>query len=70
MADGRKHRKELQQFYGVSSSGEHLDTSYDINSKFFNQDMYVQKIIKVSIFIRVYFDTIFLQNYVHHFKLG
>nr|XP_045605815.1 vacuolar protein sorting-associated protein 51 homolog [Procambarus clarkii] len=39
----RKRRAELLQFYG---SGPKEDTSYDINSKHFNHDMYVQKTIK------------------------
>ncbi|KAK3879184.1 hypothetical protein Pcinc_016227 [Petrolisthes cinctipes] len=38
----RKRRKELLQFYGGSTE----ETPYDINSKHFNLDMYVQKTIK------------------------
>ncbi|KAK8740021.1 hypothetical protein OTU49_003327, partial [Cherax quadricarinatus] len=41
----RRRRAELLQFYG---SGQKEDTPYDINSKHFNHDMYVQKIIKES----------------------
>lgn len=40
----RRRRTELLQFYGA---GGKEDTPYDINSKHFNHDMYVQKTIKV-----------------------
>lgn len=41
----RRRRTELLQFYGRGSSEE---APYDINSKHFNRDMYVQKTIKES----------------------
>ncbi|XP_042864479.1 vacuolar protein sorting-associated protein 51 homolog isoform X1 [Penaeus japonicus] len=41
----RRRRTELLQFYGA---GGKEDTPYDINSKHFNHDMYVQKTIKES----------------------
>ncbi|XP_066982534.1 vacuolar protein sorting-associated protein 51 homolog isoform X2 [Macrobrachium rosenbergii] len=40
----RRRRTELLQFYG----GGKEDTPYDINSKHFNHDMYIQKVIKES----------------------
>ena len=42
----RRRRTELLQFYGAGKE----DTPYDINSKHFNNDMYIQKVIKVSKF--------------------
>ncbi|XP_076029768.1 vacuolar protein sorting 51 [Oratosquilla oratoria] len=42
--EGRKKRAELQQFYGSGNEAQ----PYDINSKHFNPDMYVQKVIKDS----------------------